>query len=215
MAPLQRRSRKSLLLSMSNLKIKLLYSACAACIVVLLVIYVAYMVFSRSLVSKVIRTSKTDASGHSMANVRISLTSFDKNLVYKDFNYLAPTTLTYNQAKYAENSEAYFRLPILKPASALLVIFHGCGRYARDWFQTVERQRIVGAAIDLGFVCLAFQSTDRESRCWSTELDIYANPDVQMVNKGLDEFFQQYSILSKILTATILTSFDFFIRLFL
>ncbi|UJR15666.1 hypothetical protein I4U23_002600 [Adineta vaga] len=61
-----------------------------------------------------------------------------------------------------------------------------------EWFHTTERQRIIGAAIDLGFTCLVFQATDKLTNCWSNEADIYQNKDVHMFTKGLEGFFKDH-----------------------
>ena len=125
------------------------------------------------------------------------LSVYDQNIIYTDFNYLNNSSLTFETRTYSGNVEVLFRLPKKTSISALLLIFHGCSRSAHDWFSTVERQRIVGAAIDLGYGCLAFQSTDSFSRCWASDTDLSSNPDVQMVWGGLDGFYQEYPKLSE------------------
>lgn len=121
---------------------------------------------------------------------------FDTYITYNDFNYLKPETLTYKKRTYSNNIEILYRLPKKLSPVAVLLVFHACKRSAYDWFHTIERQRIIGAAIDLGFVCLVFQATDNDTQCWSTDADIYENKDVQMIFKGLESFYQEYSSLS-------------------
>ncbi len=128
---------------------------------------------------------------------RKGLTNFDRNITYNDFNYLNPDSLTYDNRTYAGYVEILYRFPKKRPINSLLLIFHGCGRSTYEWFHTVERQRIIGAAIDLGYACLAFQATDQLSRCWSNEFEIEGNPDVQMVWKGLENFYKEYPKLGK------------------
>jgi len=124
--------------------------------------------------------------------------TYDQRIKYKDFNYLKPETLTYKNRTYSNNIEILFRFPQQNPISALLLIFHSCHQSAYDWFHTIERQRIIGAAIDLGYACLVFQATDKDNRCWSNDVDIYENKDVQMVFKGLEGFYKEYPELGKI-----------------
>src|SRR5262249_4794859 len=109
--------------------------------------------------------------------------NIDYRIQYKDFNYLKPETLTYQSQIYSNNIEILFRFPKKTTISALLLIFHACKHTASDWFHTVERQRIIGGAINLGYACLVFQATDRNNQCWSNDADIYENNDVQMVFK--------------------------------
>lgn len=120
---------------------------------------------------------------------------YDTYIVYTDFNFRKSETLTYRKRTYSNNIEILFRFPRIVPISSLLLIFHSCNHTAYDWFETPERQRIIGAAIDLGYACLAFQSTNNESRCWSNNADIYENKDVQMVVKGLEKFYKDFPIL--------------------
>jgi len=120
------------------------------------------------------------------------LTIYDENITYNDFNYLDSDTLTYENRTYSNDIQILFRLPKKCNITALLLIFHGCGRSAYEWFHTIERQRIIGAAIDLGYGCLVFQTTDKHSRCWSSNTDISNNNDVQMVLEGLENFYKEY-----------------------
>ena len=122
---------------------------------------------------------------------------FDANLKYEDFNFLQSETLTSKTRAYANASQITFRIPSKKPTSALLLIFHRCNHVSNDWFRTIERQRILGAAIDLGYGCLVFQATDAQTRCWSTDADIDRNADVQMVLKGLDGFYTEHPKLGE------------------
>jgi len=120
---------------------------------------------------------------------------YEKNITYNDFNYLDSNTLTYENRTYSNNVQILFRLPQKRNITSLLLIFHGCSRSAYDWFHTIERQRIVGAAIDLGYGCLAFQANDR---CWSSNIDINTNEDAQMVIKGLEKFYEEYPKLGEL-----------------
>jgi hypothetical protein len=131
------------------------------------------------------------------AGKRRSLT-YDYYAKYNDFNYLQPKTLTYTKRLYSKKIPILFRFPQKTSLSALLLIFHSCKTTAYDWFNTTERQRIIGAAIDLGYACLVFQATDKDSQCWSNDADIYENRDVQMVFKGLESFYKEYPQLGKI-----------------
>ena len=126
---------------------------------------------------------------------RISLT-YDQAITYQDFNYLQIDSLTYDRRTYSSTKQLLFRFPLKVPISATLLIFHSCNHTAEDWFQTVERQRIIGAAVDLGFACLVFQATDQSSHCWSNDVDIYANKDVEMVSKVLQKFYKEFPKLS-------------------
>lgn len=117
---------------------------------------------------------------------------YDAKIKYHDFNYLIPNTLTYENRIYANNTPILFRMPKNRDVIGLLLIFHGCGRSASDWFHTFERQRIIGAAIDLGYGCLAFQATDEDTSCWLSDPNINDNPDAQMVLKGLKYFYKEY-----------------------
>ncbi|CAF0941586.1 unnamed protein product [Rotaria sp. Silwood1] len=122
----------------------------------------------------------------------------DRKLKYREFNYLKPKTLTYEKRTYSNNIDILFRLPKKIRPQYLLLIFHGCGRSAHDWFHTTERQRIVGAALDLGFACLVFQATDKFTHCWSHNVDINENVDAQMVFKGLEGFYKEYPQLENL-----------------
>ncbi len=126
------------------------------------------------------------------------LSSSDAHITYNDFNYLNSETLTYENRTYSNDVHIVFRLPKNRVATALLLIFHGCGRSIYEWVYTIERQRIIGAAIDLGYGCIAFQATDQFNRCWSSETDIFDNEDVQMVLKGLKNFYKEYPKLSEL-----------------
>jgi hypothetical protein len=126
------------------------------------------------------------------------LSIYDRKITYNDFNYLDSDTLTYEKRTYSENIQLLFRLPKKVSISALLLIFHGCSRSANDYFHTIERQRIIGAAIDLGYGCLAFQATDDFTRCWSNDVDINGNNDVQMVWKVLEGFYKEYPKLGEL-----------------
>ncbi|UJR30972.1 hypothetical protein I4U23_018484 [Adineta vaga] len=134
---------------------------------------------------------KTDTSPFNVRK-RSGLSIYDQQIIYNDYDYLHNSTLTFEKRIYSTNIEILFRLPKKVSPSALLLIFHGCSRSANDWFSTIERQRIIGAALDLGYGCLAFQSTDAFSHCWSNEFDLSNNPDVQMVWNGLDGFYKEY-----------------------
>ncbi len=122
---------------------------------------------------------------------------YDYYIRYEDFDYRKPETLTYKTRKYSNNASVLFRFPKHMSVSALLLIFHGCKDSAYDWFHTPERQRIIGAAIDLGYACLVFQATDKKSKCWSNHPDIYENKDIQMVFKGLEGFYTDYPELGR------------------
>ena len=124
--------------------------------------------------------------------------NYDYHIRYNDFNYREPKTLTYSSRTYSNNTEILFRLPEKTSISALLLIFHSCKHTAYDWFHTVERQRIIGGAIELGYGCLVFQAIDKISQCWSNNADIYENKDVQMVFEGLDSFYKENPELGKL-----------------
>jgi hypothetical protein len=126
------------------------------------------------------------------------LSIYDRKIVYKDFNYLNASTLTYTKRKYPSNVEILFRFPNNVPTKALLLIFHGCGRTAPDWFHTVERQRIVGAAIDLGYGCLVFETVNQFTHCWTSFTEMYENDDINQVWKGLEAFYKEYPHLGKL-----------------
>lgn len=118
--------------------------------------------------------------------------NYDYYIKYNDFDYLRPESLTYKSRIYSNNTEILFRFPKKISISNLLLIFHACKHSAHDWFHTPERQRIIGAAIDLGYGCLVFQATDKDNQCWSNDADIYENKDVQMIFKGLEGFYEDY-----------------------
>lgn len=136
---------------------------------------------------------------------------YDYRIKYNDFNYRDPKTLTYSSRTFSNNSEILFRFPEKTSISALLLIFHSCKHTAYDWFHTVERQRIIGGAIELGYACLVFQAVDKISQCWSNNADIYENKDVQMVFEGLDSFYKQYPELGK-LNLLVLNIYCFFYK---
>ncbi|CAF1111415.1 unnamed protein product, partial [Didymodactylos carnosus] len=129
---------------------------------------------------------------------KVQSITFDQRIKYNDFNFLDRSTLNYSSRTYSNGITILYRLPRLKKPSALLLIFHGCSRTALNWFHTEERQRIVGAAVDLGYGCLAFQATDTHSRCWSSTGDLFDNDDVQMVLKGLEEFYKEHGDLARL-----------------
>jgi hypothetical protein len=123
---------------------------------------------------------------------------YDQNITYHDFNYLDTETLKYEQLTNANDNHILYRLPKKRVITGLLLIFHGCSRSAYEWFHTIERQRIIGAAIDLGYGCIAFQSTDQTQRCWSSNIDLSNNEDAEVVFKGLDKFYEKHPELSEI-----------------
>ncbi|CAF1570487.1 unnamed protein product [Adineta ricciae] len=118
--------------------------------------------------------------------------NYDYYITYKDFNFRKPDTLTYENRTYANSTPIFYRFPRRTSILALLLIFHSCRHSAVHWFHTPERQRILGAAIDLGFACLVFQASDKTTKCWSNEGDIYQNRDVYYILKGLEGFFKDY-----------------------
>jgi len=118
--------------------------------------------------------------------------SFDQTIVYQDFNFLRNETLTFERREYSSKEKFLFRFPKKIETSALLLIFHSCNQTANHWFRTGERQRIIGAAIDLGYGILVFQSTDRIHRCWSLNTDIYQNEDIEMVVEILKKFYNEF-----------------------
>jgi hypothetical protein len=120
---------------------------------------------------------------------KIKSLNYDFYIKYQDFDYRKSETLTYQTRKYFNNISISFRFPKKKSTSALLLIFHSCKDSPYDWFHTPERQRIIGAAIDLSYACLVFQANDK---CWSNDPDLYANKDIQMVFKGLEAFYKDY-----------------------
>lgn len=124
--------------------------------------------------------------------MRKVLSKYDQTIKYNEFDYLKPDTITYEKSTYTNNVEILYRLPKKTPISALLLIFHGCGRSSLDWFTTIERQRIIGAAIDLGYGCLAFQAVDDFTHCWANYDVVTENIDAQMVLKGLEGFFKEH-----------------------
>ncbi|CAF1394192.1 unnamed protein product [Adineta steineri] len=124
--------------------------------------------------------------------------NYDYYLTYNDFNYRKPETLTYKSRTYSNNTEILFRFPKKTAITAILLMFHSCKHSAYEWFHTPERQRIIGAALDLGYACLVFQSTDKITKCWSNDVDLYQNKDIQMVLKGLEEFYKEYPQLVSI-----------------
>jgi hypothetical protein len=117
--------------------------------------------------------------------IKRGLSIYDRNISYK-------------KRIYSGNVPILFRLPNKVPIKALLLIFHGCSRTAHDWFHTIERQRIIGAAIDFGYGCLAFQATNELTRCWTSNADIFENDDIQMVFKGLEGFYKSYPKLGQL-----------------
>jgi hypothetical protein len=141
--------------------------------------------------------------------------SYDYYITYYDFDYNTPETLTYKSRTYANNTEILFRFPQKTPISAVLLMFHSCRHSAADWFHTPERQRIIGAAIDLGYACLVFQATDNTTKCWSNNADIYGNNDVQMVLTGLQGFYKDYPALGKMEILFLFLIMNFNIRFFL
>lgn len=125
--------------------------------------------------------------------------NYDYYIEYADFDFQKPESLTYSNRTYANKIEVLYRFPQKQPLTALLLIFHACQHSAYDWFHTPERQRIIGAAIDLGYGCLVFQATDNNSRSWANEADIYENKDVQIVFQGLQGFYQDYPELGRLI----------------
>ena len=122
---------------------------------------------------------------------------YDSRVTYRDFDYRKPGTLGYTNKIYADDIQILFRFPKLTSVSAVLLIFHSCRQTAYEWFHTPERQRIIGAALQLGYACLVFQARDKINRCWSNNADIYENIDVQMVFKGLEGFYKEHGNLGK------------------
>lgn len=140
------------------------------------------------------------AFSHRMRNDRKitdGLTIHDRKITYQDFNYLNSETLTYDNRIYENKIRILFRMPKKRNITSLLLIFHGCSRSAYEWFHTIERQRIIGAAIDLGYGCLVFQATDNETSCWSSNQDLNDNEDARMVIKGLEHFYKEFPQLGK------------------
>lgn len=122
---------------------------------------------------------------------------YDFYIEYKDFHFAKPESLTYSNRTYPNDIEILYRFPREIPLVALVLIFHACNDSASNWFHTPERQRIIGAAINFGFGCLVFQSTDKTTGCWSSEVDIYKNRDIQMVLQALHHFYIDFPVLSR------------------
>lgn len=120
---------------------------------------------------------------------------YDYYIQYKDFNFEKPESLTYTNRTYTNQIQILYRLPRRTSLAALLLIFHACNDSASDWFHTPERQRIIGAAIDLGYGCLVFQSTDKTNGCWANEVDVYENRDIQMITQALHDFYTDFPAL--------------------
>ena len=55
-------------------------------------------------------------------------------------------------------------------ARGMLVLFHGCGRYAASFFYSPQGRKIVNAAYDAGLSVLTFKKTN-ELRCWDWSSD--------------------------------------------
>jgi hypothetical protein len=123
--------------------------------------------------------------------------NYDQYIEYHDFDFMKNETLTYQRSIYSNDSQLLFRLPFKTSISAVLLVFHSCQRTAADWFHTSERQRILGAALDLGLGCLVFQALNTVDRCWSHAADIYENEDVQNVFRELDQFYAEHPRLGR------------------
>jgi hypothetical protein len=160
---------------------------------------ITYMYSSNELYSKGSVDDRTTNYHPRFYDGKWSSVNYDEKIRYDDFSYLEPNSLTYEKRIYSSNIQVLFRFPMKTYLSALLLIFHSCDHTARDWFLTIEQQRIIGAAIDLGYGCLVFQAMNKINRCWSNDADIYRNVDVQMVLQGLDGFFEEYPILSNLI----------------
>ncbi|CAF3467062.1 unnamed protein product [Rotaria socialis] len=160
----------------------------------------AYQVLRLQRHSHISLNSETKAGGPLGSQPRKlrGITRIDRLIRYHDFNYLQAKTLTYENHTYYNHIPILYRLPQKVTTSALLLIFHGCSRSANDWFHTFERQRIIGAAIDLGYGCLAFQATDEFTRCWSHNVNFKENNDAQMIFKGLEGFYKENPALENL-----------------
>ena len=124
--------------------------------------------------------------------------NYDHYIEYDDFDFRKPDSLTYQNRTFANQTQIFYRFPRQTSLAALLLIFHSCQDSASNWFHTPERQRIIGAAIDLGYGCLVFQSTNQTTGCWANEADIYENRDIQMVSQGLHGFYTEYPELGNV-----------------
>ena len=120
---------------------------------------------------------------------------YDYYIEYKDFDFEKPESLTYTNRTYTNQTQILYRFPQRTSLAALLLIFHACNDSASDWFRTPERQRIIGAAINLGYGCLVFQPTDTTSGCWVNEVDVYENRDIHMITQALDDFYTDFPAL--------------------
>ena len=156
---------------------------------------ISLYIISNSFPSLTVAQAENESSTSQSITNHLSLA--DQTIKYDDFNYLEAKTLSYENRTYAPHVIVLFRLPKKVPVTGLLLIFHGCSRSAHEWFHTIERQRIIGAAIDLGYGCLAFQAVDEESRCWSREVRLDQNEDVQRVVRGLEGFFKEHPKLGQ------------------
>jgi dienelactone hydrolase len=82
-----------------------------------------------------------------------------------------------------------------RPPHSVLLVFHGCGHGAKDWFELPEERRIVKWALWTGFMVVAPSSQDREdSKCWSAAWPPHANPDVLALRDALPKFFERESL---------------------
>ena len=124
----------------------------------------------------------------------------DTNIKYNDFDYRRPETITYKKKQYSNSnrSSLVYRLPQKRSTIGVLLLFHNCNQTSIDLFRLIETQRIIGAAIDLGFACLAFDASNRLNRCWSTTVDLDVNRDVRMVERTLEQFYDQFSTFSSL-----------------
>lgn len=145
-------------------------------------------------------SSKGSQSAGGGSARKLGLNIHDRRIHYIDYNYLRAGSLTYENRTYENNLDVLYRFPKKKDTTGLLLIFHGCGRSAYEWFHTIERQRIIGAAIDMGYACLAFQAAAQSSRCWSIDTELQNNRDAQRVFKALDYFYKEHPNLGKLIS---------------
>lgn len=118
---------------------------------------------------------------------------YDQLIVYNDFNFLNAETLTYEQRIYSNNMLFLYRFPTKKNMVGLVFLFHSCETTAMDWFQSIEHQRIVGAAIEIGLGCVALQPLGNRTGCWSLKTPSATNHDVLLVLSALDNFYREHS----------------------
>jgi hypothetical protein len=82
----------------------------------------------------------------------------------------------------------------IRAALGVVLMFHGCGQTAVDWFQLPEHRRVVREFRKARLAVLAFTAVNKLSQCWSTRYPAKDNEDVARVSHAFRQWFHAQNL---------------------